>query len=61
MCYSNKDVEGPTITGKYGNDMFYRTREEIETLYSDLKERDHKEGHLGKRLHHIAHYFIFER
>jgi cyclopropane fatty-acyl-phospholipid synthase-like methyltransferase len=61
VCYSDKDVDGTKATGKYGNDMFYRTREEIEQLYSNLTEVSYAEGRLGKRLHHIAHVFIFKK
>ncbi len=61
VCYSDKDVDGKTITGKYGNDMFYRTKEEIEKLYTSLKCISYHETHLGKRLHHLGHWFVFQK
>jgi 2-polyprenyl-3-methyl-5-hydroxy-6-metoxy-1,4-benzoquinol methylase len=63
VCYSEKDkyAQGANqATGKYGNDMFYRTRDEIEKLYSDLKEISYAPTQLGKRAHHQGHAFVFE-
>jgi len=64
VCYSDKDEfasGGPKATGTYGNTMFYRTANEIRTAYKDLRETEYKETRLGKRAHHIAHCFLFER
>jgi ubiquinone/menaquinone biosynthesis C-methylase UbiE len=64
VCYSEKDNFSrgkPKVTGKYGNTMYYRTRREIEGLYPDLYELAYKESRLGKRLHHFAHCFLFEK
>jgi 2-polyprenyl-3-methyl-5-hydroxy-6-metoxy-1,4-benzoquinol methylase len=64
VCYSDKDefASGKrTATGKYGNKMFYRTKEEIRNAYSGLKELSYKETRLGKRQQHIAHCFLFEK
>lgn len=61
VCYSDKDTDGTVATGKYGNDMFYRTREEIEQLYGDLKEISYQETKIGKRLHHVGHRFVFTK
>ncbi|MBI2623786.1 MAG: class I SAM-dependent methyltransferase [Candidatus Liptonbacteria bacterium] len=68
ICYSEKDAErdefakgARTARGKYGNMMYYRTREEIEKLYSNLQEIDYKEARLGKRLHHLGHCFLFRK
>jgi len=64
VCYSDKDqfAQGQgTAQGTYGNTMFYRTAEEIREAYKGLKEVSYKETRLGKRLHHIAHSFLFEK
>jgi 2-polyprenyl-3-methyl-5-hydroxy-6-metoxy-1,4-benzoquinol methylase len=64
VCYSDKDEfssGGNSATGTYGNTMFYRTADEIRAAYKDLKEVYYKETALGKRLHHIAHCFLFEK
>lgn len=64
VCYSDKDgfAEGKNrATGKYGNDMYYRTRQEIENLYVGLQVVDYREARLGKRAHHFAHRFLFTK
>ena len=64
VCYSDKDAfasGNQAATGTYGNTMFYRTREDIEAAYSDLRAVSYKETALGKRLHHIAHCFLFQK
>lgn len=63
VCYSNHDADskGAThATGKYGNEMYYRTRQEIENMYSNLKELSYAPTQLGKRAHHKGHAFVFE-
>jgi 2-polyprenyl-3-methyl-5-hydroxy-6-metoxy-1,4-benzoquinol methylase len=64
VCYSPGDnfAEGQAkVTGKSGNEMFYRTQPEIEQNYSMLQLRDYKETTLGKHDQHAAHAFIFEK
>ncbi|HSX46625.1 MAG TPA: methyltransferase domain-containing protein [Patescibacteria group bacterium] len=64
VCYSDKDefASGSNAaTGTYGNTMFYRTADEIRHAYKNLHEVSYKETRLGKRLHHIAHSFLFEK
>jgi len=64
VCYSEKDgyASGDNAaTGTYGNTMFYRTADEIRAAYKGLKEVFYKETALGKRLHHMAHCFLFEK
>ncbi len=63
VCYSEKDetARGETSArGRFGNEMFYRTKEEIEGLYHGLNMVSYKETLLGKRLHHHGHCFVFE-
>jgi len=64
VCYSEKDEDAAgkqSATGKYGNTMYYRTAEEIRKVYRGLKELSYKKTHLGKRLHHAGHCFLFEK
>lgn len=64
VCYSEKDEVASgdkKATGRYGNTMFYRTADEIRNAYKGLREVEYKETRLGKRLHHIAHCFLFEK
>lgn len=64
VCYSEKDefASGDAkAKGTYGNTMFYRTANEIRAAYKDLHEVYYKEARLGKRLHHMAHCFLFEK
>lgn len=64
VCYSDKDEFSSgsnSATGTYGNTMFYRTTDEIRAAYKGLEEIYYKEAALGKRLHHIAHCFLFEK
>jgi len=64
VCYSDKDEfasGSKSATGTYGNAMFYRTADQIRQAYKNLKEVSYKESALGKRLHHIAHCFLFEK
>ncbi len=64
VCYSDEDeyAHGATkATGKYGNEMFYRTRQQIEQLYENLHEVSYEPARLGKRAQHFAHSFVFER
>jgi 2-polyprenyl-3-methyl-5-hydroxy-6-metoxy-1,4-benzoquinol methylase len=64
VCYSDQDEYAhgaATATGKYGNDMFYRSRQEIEKLYHELTKVSYEPARLGKRAQHFAHSFIFEQ
>lgn len=67
VCYSDKyndaDVARQNAggTGKYGNNMFFRTADEIRALYKDLHEISYTEGRLGKRRQHPAHCFVFKK
>ena len=63
VCYSEKDefAQGAAnVRGRFGNEMFYRTREEIADLYKGLREISYRETLLGKRMHHHGHCFLFE-
>lgn len=64
ICYSDKDVDAAghqTAVGKFGNEMFYRTRSEILQIYKGLKEISYKKVMLGKHLNHAGHCFVFEK
>lgn len=64
VCYSDKDEfagGSAAAKGTYGNTMYYRTTDEIRKAYSGLKEVFYKETRLGRRSHHIAHCFLFEK
>lgn len=64
VCYSDKDEFASgnvAATGTYGNTMFYRTADEVRSLYKGLTEISYKEARLGKRAHHFAHCFLFEK
>lgn len=64
VCYSDKDgfAQGKAATeGKYGNIMHYRTAEDIRRAYKDVTELEYKETTLGKKNHHSAHCFLFEK
>lgn len=63
VCYSDQDEfsrGAPKATGKYGNDMYYRSCQEIEKIYANLRVVSYEEARLGKRHQHFAHSFIFE-
>lgn len=67
VCYSEKYQDADTqktgqgAKGKYGNDMFFRTADEIRTAYKTLHELSYHECRLGKRGQHPAHCFVFEK
>ena len=66
VCYSEKDEDAKeknSNVGKYGNLMYYRTANEIRAAYSraGFKELYYKEVRLGKRLHHAAYCFMFQK
>ncbi len=62
VCYSEKDVLGrKSIIGKYGNAMYFRTKDEIISLYKSLRSVFYKPARLGKRFQHKAHCFLFEK
>lgn len=66
VCYSEEeeDAKGQrTRIGKYGNEMHYRTAEEIRNAFvgaAGLREIFYKPARLGKRSQHAAHCFLFE-
>jgi 2-polyprenyl-3-methyl-5-hydroxy-6-metoxy-1,4-benzoquinol methylase len=64
VCYSEKDEYasgGRSKAGTFGNKMFYRDRQEIESLYKGLRVINYFPTTLGKRNHHHAHAFLFEK
>ena len=64
VCYSDNDqyAQGQNrATGEYGNQMYYRSAEEIRRSYKMLKELHYKEAFLGKRSQHAAHCFLFQK
>jgi 2-polyprenyl-3-methyl-5-hydroxy-6-metoxy-1,4-benzoquinol methylase len=64
ICYSDKDIDAAgrsSATGQFGNEMFYRSADEIREFYKGLKEVEHEEVMLGKRLNHAGHKFVFEK
>lgn len=61
VCYSDKDEYSQgkkSATGKFGNIMYYRTKEQIENLYSDLRKLHYSQTILGKRLQHKGHFWV---
>lgn len=64
VCYSEKDeyAKGKrTAVGKYGNTMYYRTKEEIRSAYKSFQEISYKETTLGKQNQHKSHCFLFRK
>lgn len=66
VCYSemDEDAKGKRMrTGKFGNEMYYRTEQEIRNAFvaAGLKEIFYKPATLGKRSQHAAHCFLFEK
>jgi 2-polyprenyl-3-methyl-5-hydroxy-6-metoxy-1,4-benzoquinol methylase len=64
VCYSEKDADAAgqaSATGKFGNEMYYRSAEEIRTIYEAFDEISYKPVMLGKRLNHAGHCFVFEK
>lgn len=64
ICYSDKDQDAAgqgSAVGKFGNEMYYRSADEIRILYKDLKEIEYHEVMLGKHLNHAGHCFVFEK
>lgn len=64
VCYSDEDVDavgGQSAVGKFGNEMFYRSADEIRAIFADLRGVDYKKVMLGKRLNHAGHCFVFEK
>ncbi|MEK6981980.1 MAG: class I SAM-dependent methyltransferase [Candidatus Micrarchaeota archaeon] len=64
VCYSDKDEHSQSkssATGKFGNIMYYRNKEEIETNYANLKLLHYSETTLGKRLHHKGHFWVWKK
>lgn len=62
--YSNKDSDaagGQSAIGKFGNEMFYRSVDEMRELYKQFTEISYKEVMLGKRLNHAGYCFVFEK
>jgi hypothetical protein len=50
---------GKSAVGKFGNEMFYRTAEEIKRFYQSFEVVSYKEVMLGKKLDHTGHCFVF--
>lgn len=64
VCYSDKDVDAAgkgSAIGKFGNEMYYRTAEEIREFYSELNEIECHEVMLGKHLNHAGYCLVFEK
>lgn len=67
VCYSelNEHARGErTRVGKYGNEMYYRTADEIRSAFvsaAGLREIFYKPAAMGKRSQHAGHYFLFEK
>jgi 2-polyprenyl-3-methyl-5-hydroxy-6-metoxy-1,4-benzoquinol methylase len=64
ICYSDKDKDAAghhAATGKFGNEMFYRSATEIREIYKNLQEVSYRQVMLGKRLNHAGHCFVFEK
>lgn len=64
VCYSDKDTDAEgkgSAIGKFGNEMYYRTAEEIRELYSGFKEVECHQVMLGKHLNHAGYCFVFEK
>ena len=60
VCYTehNEFATGTNGTGKYGNEIFFRTADEVRQLYAGFTEVSYKKSVLGKRGQHEAHSFI---
>ncbi len=62
VCYSLDDSSGQaTATGKFGNEIYYRSADEIRKSISGVKEIHYSQTTLGKNNHHKAHFFVFEK
>jgi len=64
VCYSEKDADAQgaaSAVGKFGNEMFYRTRQEVERLYAKFQVVSYREVLLGKKLNHPGHCFVFQK
>lgn len=64
VSYSDKDVDAAgqgSVIGKFGNEMYYRSADEIRKFYSALKEIECHEVMLGKHLNHAGYCFVFEK
>lgn len=64
ICYSDNDTDAAgdqSAVGKFGNEMFYRSADEIREFYKSFREVSYKEVMLGKRLNHAGHCFVFEK
>lgn len=61
VCYTdvNEFASGHNGTGTYGNDMYFRSEEDVRKLYKDFKELSYAKSVLGKRGQHEAHCFLF--
>ncbi|MBI5226216.1 methyltransferase domain-containing protein [Candidatus Micrarchaeota archaeon] len=60
-CFSDRDAPKSGLTeatGKMGNVLFYRTREEIEAAYRPLMVLQYGGCRLGKSGTHAGHYFL---
>jgi 2-polyprenyl-3-methyl-5-hydroxy-6-metoxy-1,4-benzoquinol methylase len=62
VCYTdvNEFAQGDTGMGKYGNDMYFRSTEDIRQLYKGFKEVSYAKSMLGKRGQHEAHSFVWQ-
>jgi 2-polyprenyl-3-methyl-5-hydroxy-6-metoxy-1,4-benzoquinol methylase len=62
VCYTehNEFATGTNGTGKYGNEMFFRTADEVRQLYAGFTEVSYKKSVLGKRGQHEAHSFVWQ-
>lgn len=64
ICYSDKDTDAAgqnSAIGQFGNEMYYRTADEMRATYSGLREIEYEEVMLGKRFNHAGHCFVFEK
>lgn len=62
VCYTdvNEFAQGHNGIGKYGNDMYFRSAEDIRKQYEDFKELSYTKSVLGKRGQHEAHSFVWQ-
>ncbi len=64
ICYSNKDTHaagGQFAVSKFGNEIFYRTADEVREIYKTFSEVSYKQVMLGKHLNYAGHCFVFEK
>ncbi len=62
VCYSLEDSNGQsTAVGKFGNEIYYRSANQIRNSIFGLKEIHYSTTTLGKNNHHKAHFFVFEK